>query len=237
MPCLNWPESNTIGVTTARRVNTIEPWLTLLAENELGLPTRIQTGGIFRDYEYSATGLPVMRKLDDGHLQYFKYGFDAQTGNLLMRQDAPNGQTEAFEYDNLNRLTRAGAWQFAYDDALSNIVSMDGARQFAYDALGNIVSMDGVGAMRYNNASRPYQVSSLSPTDGGARILLERAQTISYTCYSRPSRLNEGGRSASFTYNGNDQKPTVTVKDGSTTIPASEYTVSYKLCFPPWFWW
>ena len=32
----------------------------------------------------------------------------------------------------------------------------------------------------------------------------------------------------SFTYNGSAQTPTVTVKDGETTIPTSEYTVSYS---------
>ncbi len=32
----------------------------------------------------------------------------------------------------------------------------------------------------------------------------------------------------SFVYDGQEKKPTVTVKDGNTTIPASEYTVSYS---------
>ena len=32
----------------------------------------------------------------------------------------------------------------------------------------------------------------------------------------------------SFVYDGSEKKPTVTVKDGSTTIPASEYTVGYS---------
>ena len=32
----------------------------------------------------------------------------------------------------------------------------------------------------------------------------------------------------SYTYDGTEKKPTVTVKDGETTIPASEYTVSYE---------
>ena len=32
----------------------------------------------------------------------------------------------------------------------------------------------------------------------------------------------------SYTYDGNAKEPTVTVKDGDATIPASEYTVSYK---------
>ena len=34
--------------------------------------------------------------------------------------------------------------------------------------------------------------------------------------------------SSSFTYNGSEQKPTVTVKDGNTTISTDEYTVGYS---------
>ena len=34
--------------------------------------------------------------------------------------------------------------------------------------------------------------------------------------------------SASYTYNGSEQKPTITVKDGTTVIPEGEYTISYK---------
>ena len=30
-----------------------------------------------------------------------------------------------------------------------------------------------------------------------------------------------------FTYNGKEQKPTVTVKDGTTTLATSDYTVTY----------
>lgn len=33
---------------------------------------------------------------------------------------------------------------------------------------------------------------------------------------------------SSYTFDGNEKKPTVTVKDGSTTIPATEYTASYS---------
>lgn len=33
---------------------------------------------------------------------------------------------------------------------------------------------------------------------------------------------------STYTYDGNDKKPTPTVKDGSTTIPTSEYTISYS---------
>ena len=49
--------------------------------------------------------------------------------------------------------------------------------------------------------------------------------TISPKTVSSPTiTLSE----TSFVYDGNAKEPTVTVKDGDATIPASEYTVSYK---------
>ena len=49
--------------------------------------------------------------------------------------------------------------------------------------------------------------------------------TISPKTVSSPTiTLSE----TSYTYDGNAKEPTVTVKDGDATIPASEYTVSYK---------
>ena len=49
--------------------------------------------------------------------------------------------------------------------------------------------------------------------------------TISPKTVSSPTiTLSE----TSFVYDGNAKEPTATVKDGETTIPASEYTVSYK---------
>ena len=49
--------------------------------------------------------------------------------------------------------------------------------------------------------------------------------TISPKTVSSPTiTLSE----TSFVYNGQEKKPTVTVKDGKTTIPTSEYTVSYS---------
>lgn len=174
----------------------------LVEENDLGLPTEITSGNINRKYGYSEFGLPTFRKMDDGYLQDFRYQFDPQTGNLLVRQDMLNEQDETFGYDQLNRLTSAGD------------------RRFEYDIFGNIISSDGVGTMTYGNVSRPYQVTSLSPEgeEIGREIL--RDQTISYTCYNRPSRINEGGRSASFTYNGSGERVKMFIGEENKNAPS-----------------
>ena len=160
----------------------------LISENDLGLATRIRTGGIYRDYGYSETGLPTFRKMDEGRLQDFRYEFNPENKNLESRQDYLNGQTETFEYDNLNRLTRAGT------------------RQFKYDQKGNITSIDGVGSLTYGNSARPYQVTRMAPKADPSSLGMDREQFISYTCYSRPSRIEEDDISASFTYNGDGER-------------------------------
>ena len=160
----------------------------LISENDLGQSTRIRTGDIYRDYSYTASGLPSFIKMDEGNLQDLHYEFDPVTNNLKWRQDVIYGQTETFEYDKLNRLTRAGS------------------RQFEYDQKGNIISIDGVGSLTYGNPNRPYQVTRLDPESDPADLGLNKIQTVSYTCYGRPSRIEEDDISASFTYNGDGER-------------------------------
>ena len=167
------------------------------AENDLGITTGITTGGINREYGYDDFGIPTYRKMDSGYLQDFRYVFNPATRNLESRQDVLRNQIETFTYDNLNRLVSAGD------------------RQFEYDSFGNIITIGGVGTLGYEKQDRPYQITTLSPMGEGSGFLTDRAQTISYTCYSRPSRINEGERSAAFTYNGAGDRVKMTVKDGN----------------------
>lgn len=175
----------------------------LVSENDLGLATGIITGVIGREYGFTAFGLPTYRKIDDGNLQDFTYQFDPLTGNLLVRTDGSNNQTEQFGYDNLNRLTSIGNRVIAYADN------------------GNITSMDGVGMMEYGTTSRPYQITSLYPESDN--VVPSRVQNVSYTCYSRPSILTEGGRSAAFTYDGDGNRVKMYVADGSTQLLTRYY--------------
>lgn len=175
----------------------------LASENELGMPTEIETGDITREYGYTAFGMPTYRRMDGSDLQDFTYNFDVSTGNLLSRSDGVNGQTETFGYDNLNRLVAIGS------------------RQISYDSKGNILSMDGVGTMTYGSSLHPYRITTLAPEEDG--LVTDRQQIISYTCYNRPSVLTEGGRSAAFTYNGDSDRVKMYVADGATQVLSRYY--------------
>ena len=175
----------------------------LTSENDLGLPTAITSGSINREYGYTAFGLPAYRRMNNGIIQNCTYQFNALTGNLTSRSDLVNGTTESFGYDALNRL-----------------VSM-GNRQLSYAANGNILSIDGVGTMAYGAPFRPYQITMLEPEDEG--IVPDRQQSITYTSFNRPSTLAEGGRSASFIYNGDGDRVRMSVADSTGSVLTRYY--------------
>ena len=175
----------------------------LESENDLGMATEITSGAITREYGFTPYGMPVYRKMDGGALQDYTYQFDANTGNLLLRQDGINGLIETFGYDNLNRLTGMGNRHITYDDK------------------GNILSMSGVGRMSYKDPSKPYQLTSLIPYLSAN--IPSRQQDIVYTCYSRPSILIEGERSAAFTYNGTGDRVKMYVAEGTTPVLTRYY--------------
>ena len=170
------------------------------AENEFGQPTSVTTGGITRTYSYNAYGMPTRRTM--GSVMDYSYTFDPLKGNLMSRTDNLRNQTETFGYDALNRLT-------AIDD-----------REITYADNGNITSIDSVGDMTYDNSAKPYQVTSLTLEED---IVPSRVQNVTYTCYSRPSIMTEGGRSAAFTYNGDGARVKMNVSDGATSVLARYY--------------
>ena len=169
-------------------------------ENEFGQPTSVATGGITRTYLYNAYGMPTRRTM--GTVMDYSYSFDPLKGNLMSRTDNLRNQTETFGYDALNRLT-------AIDD-----------REITYSDNGNITSIDSVGDMTYDNSAKPYQVTSLTLEDN---VVPSRVQNITYTCYSRPSIMTEGGRSAAFTYNGDGARVKMNVSDGATSVLSRYY--------------
>lgn len=169
-------------------------------ENEFGQPTSVATGGITRTYSYNAYGMPTRRTM--GTVMDYSYSFDPLKGNLMSRTDNLRNQTETFGYDALNRLT-------VIDD-----------REITYSDNGNITSIDSVGYMTYDNSAKPYQVTSLTLEDD---VVPSRVQNVTYTCYSRPSIMTEGGRSAAFTYNGDGARVKMNVSDGATSVLSRYY--------------
>lgn len=174
---------------------------TLLAENEQGFASRVRTGAVIREYDYNRLGFPTNRRM--GIIQNALYDFDPLTGNLTSREDLLKCLTETFTYDALNRLTCFGGRHISYMDN------------------GNISSIDGVGDLHYGIPSKPYQVTSLDVDNLNA--VNDRQQSIAYTCYSRPSILLDGDRSAAFTYNGDGNRVKMYVAEGTDLILARYY--------------
>ena len=175
----------------------------LVSENDLGAPTEITTGTISREYGFTDYGMPTYRKMAGGSLQNFSYQFTVNNGNLYSRTDVLNSRTETFSYDNLGRLT-----------------SMQG-RIIGYANTGNILSISEAGAMAYGNMDSPYRVTALSPYQSS--LVPDRLQTVTYNSQDRPSQLSEGGKTASFTYNGAGDR----VKMQVITPSSSELTRWY----------
>ncbi len=186
---------------TNLRIGVQEKHVRLInGENEFGQPTSVSTGSITRTYSYDAYGMPTRRTMGD--VMDYSYSFDPLKGNLMSRTDNLRNQTEVFGYDELNRLV-------AIDD-----------RMITYSANGNIKSIDSVGDMTYGNRSKPYQVTSLTLEDD---VVPSRVQNVTYTCYSRPSIMTEGGRSAAFTYNGEGARVKMNISDGATSVLSRYY--------------
>ena len=172
----------------------------LNGENEFGQPTSVSTGGVTRTYTYDAYGMPTRRTM--GTVMDYSYSFDPLKGNLMSRTDNLRNQTETFGYDALNRLA-------VIDE-----------REITYSDNGNITSIDSVGDMTYDNSAKPYQVTSLTLEED---VVPSRVQNVTYTCYSRPSIMTEGGRSAAFTYNGDGARVKMNVSDGATSVLSRYY--------------
>lgn len=148
---------------------------------ELGLPSRVTTGDLTRDYTYDSFGQPAGRRVK--HLtrlrQSVNYVFDTQTRNLQARQDNMHLQREEFGYDQMNRLTNFGG------------------KAAAYDAKGNITYHSAIGQFGYG-PDKPYAITMVTPYGNAIPL---REQRITYNALSRPDTLVENGRVAILDYN------------------------------------
>ncbi len=153
----------------------------LISEDSTGIPTKIETGGITREYSHSH-GFPTTRKASYGEkaLQNVAYEFDYATSNLLCRRNLRHNNSESFEYDCLNRLISAGD------------------QSYTYDILGNMTSRSDVGRMEYHHFYKPHAVTDFFP-DGD--FVPAATQEFSHTSFSRPESTKEAYWNILFSYN------------------------------------
>ena len=192
--------------------------------NGMGMPTKVVTGGMEREYGYTDYGMPLYRKF--GVHQHFAYDFDPHTGNLMSRTDALRGITEEYGYDNLNRLTD------------------ENGRETEYADNGSIVSRDGVGTATYNLAPNAYRLKELRLPDNAD--FYYQVSDISYTSFGRPDKIvydrrnavmDESGESiptdrslprpptATFTYNDRGERVMMVVKGNNGRSIACRYYI------------
>ena len=143
----------------------------------------------------------------DNSKQNFTYGFNATTGNLSWRQNN-NGTDlkETFNYDNLDRLNNV------YKGISSPAMTLD----MAYDSeKGGITTKTDVGTLLYNLSGRPYAVSHINPVTS---VVPEALDSLTYTSFESVSTIEEGAYFASFTYNPEDQRAKMEVKQNGSVI-------------------
>ena len=73
-----------------------------------------------------------------------------------------------------------------------------------------------------------YQVILLDNLNGNYTVTSDTVYTIVPKTVSNPTIVLPTSSEFNYTYSGTAKAPTVVVKDGGDTIPASEYTVSYS---------
>jgi len=137
-------------------------------------------------------------------VENFSYTYDV-LGKLLTRADASENLTETFEYDALNRVTKATVSQ--------NIAPV---KTFAYDAIGNLLSKSDVGAYTYplTGSALPHAVTSISggninttfTYDPNGNQISGLGRSISCTSYNKPSSITQGTGTLFFSHDVDHQR-------------------------------
>lgn len=134
-----------------------------------------------------------LTRIQTGSVQDLEFTFDA-IGNLEQRKDLLNNLTEDFEYDDINRLTRA------------QVVGQP-AVDVTYDDIGNITSMTGVGTYTYGVGAGPHAVTSIAGTlanqyfyDLNGNLIADNASTVQYDAFNKTTRIDETAKQVQFAY-------------------------------------
>jgi len=182
--------------------NAVTIWK-ITSENDMGIPTGVQTGILARNYSYDSFGLPTGRTVKKGNdfVQNFTYSFDAATNNLTYRVDNKRNIREDFQYDNLNRLTHFG----------NSIIS--------YNSKGNIIKNSDIGRYEYDPA-KPYAVQALNLYDEN---IPTRTQDITYNAMLRPASISENGYVALLDYTADGERMKMTLSKDSVNILTRYY--------------
>lgn len=201
---LKYPDGEVVTTTynnqgaVERVASSAQVYVSNLDYNAAGQATKIVYGnGVVSDYTYNPLTLRLDRLVSQGAsgvLQDFTYTFD-NIGNVKTITDAVHTGTQAFLYDDLDRLIQAtGSY---------------GVRTYAYDAIGNLTLKDGVTQV-YADV-RPHAISSTSDgktftydANGNRKTLVDAIGTTTYThdTENRLTQVTAPTGTTKFAYDG-----------------------------------
>jgi RHS repeat-associated protein len=144
-------------------------------------------------------------------IQHFDYTYD-DAGNMISRGDVRQGLSEAFTFDNLDRLT-------------SGLVAGGTTATYAFDVVGNITEKSDAGNPYLYTTSKVHAVTeitvggttkNLSYDSNGNLSTGDDVPTITWSSYNKPTQLTKGAITYNFSY-GPDRSRYKKVKGTDTT--------------------
>ena len=163
-------------------------------------------------YEAASSRLVDQHTTNGGtDIQHFSYTYD-DAGNMTSRDDVAQSLSEAFTFDDLDRLT-------------SGLVAGGTTATYAFDVVGNITEKSDTGAPYLYTTSKVHAVTEI--TVGGTTKNLsydpngnlssgDDVPTITWSSYNKPTQLTKGAITYNFSY-GPDRSRYKKVKGTDTT--------------------
>lgn len=153
---------------------------------------------------WSFDGNNMLSQINATGVQQYNYSFNVNTGNLNSRTNYLKNLTESFSYDtsDLDRLTSITGPQ---------------NQSITYETNGNILSKSDAGTYSYDGSN--YAVTGISD---GLNIDTLR-QTIEYYSFEKVKKITQGTKTADFTYNAENQRIFMVIKDNGTVTKSRWY--------------
>ena len=209
------------GLTTSTSLASGATLFNGTAMNSMGMYTTYTLGnGKTSQSTYDLpSGTP--KRFYTAGIQDLNYTFEAGTGNLLSRNDAINGLTEAFTYDNMGRLLTTkvnGTQQLAMTYDNSGGISM-----------GNIATKTDAGNYKYND-NRVHAVNYITNPAGATTppsVIPIAQQDITYTSFRKSATVTENGYKMNITYGPDEERVKSELLLNGTTQEKRYYLGNY----------
>lgn len=129
-----------------------------------------------------------LAEIEAGNVQHHVYNWSAQTGNLMQREDLIKNLYEEFQYDNLNRLTKA------QDEEITMGPPPTVFSEVEYESNGNISYKSDAGEYAYH-PTKPNAVTWVSNDNLNISLL---TQDITYNTFNKVETIEENGYELAF---------------------------------------